>query len=302
MKQFLLFLCILVTTSVVCQELEVIHNISSDQMYTLQFNESESLDIYLNYYSPAIVDYETLPYFFASGWYELNNKKTHLVGIYRPSKKLVLFVLSDEQQKYIDCIRDGSLNVDTTAYLERFEFSLDESSINTKKGIWYNGTQNILIDNIDVDNNTVKHNIFLRGGDLFRHVNRTIDITDFVIEPFGNNDIYLEDYNIELHSSFTDESANLHVLLVITNEYVIPSSLSSGGYYYLKLDKYQVIRDNAYFETYNQGKYISYRDENFIHPSKQRFLILADWSDSQIIGSFFIENSKIEIENEWKSY
>ena len=65
------------------------------------------------------------------------------------------------------------------------------------------------------------------------------------------------------------------------------------------LDKYQSIRKNNYFETYNQGKYISYIDESYIHPTKKRFLIIADWSDSQVIGSYFIENSKIQIENEW---
>ena len=40
-------------------------------------------------------------------------------------------------------------------------------------------------------------------------------------------------------------------------------------------------------------------DESFIHPTKKRFLIIADWSDSKVIGSFFIEHSKIQIENEW---
>ena len=34
---------------------------------------------------------------------------------------------------------------------------------------------------------------------------------------------------------------------------------------------------------------------------KSRYFIdiLADWLDSQIIGSFYIEDSKIQIENEW---
>ena len=120
-----------------------------------------------------------------------------------------------------------------------------------------------------------------------------------MIKPFGNNDIFLEDFNIGLYSFFTDELGNLHLLLEIRNEYVIPSSLSSGGYFYFMLDKNQVIREYEYFETYNQGKYISYIDENFIHPTKQRFLVLADWSNSQIIGSFFIKNSQLTIEKKW---
>ena len=102
-----------------------------------------------------------------------------------------------------------------------------------------------------------------------------------------------------IYSYNNDSLDNLHVLLFITNEYVVPSSLSSGGYYYLVFDKNQSIIRNKYFETYNQGKYISSVDESFIHPSKKRFLIIADWSDSQVIGSFIIEYSKIYIENEW---
>ena len=64
-------------------------------------------------------------------------------------------------------------------------------------------------------------------------------------------------------------------------------------------DKNQSISRTNYFETYNQGKYISYVDESFIHPTKKRFLIRSDWSDNKVIGSFFIEHSKIQIENEW---
>jgi hypothetical protein len=65
------------------------------------------------------------------------------------------------------------------------------------------------------------------------------------------------------------------------------------------IDRFQTIRRNKYFETYNQGKYISTVDGSFIDSSKKRFLIIADWSESKVIGSFFIENSKIQIENEW---
>jgi hypothetical protein len=65
------------------------------------------------------------------------------------------------------------------------------------------------------------------------------------------------------------------------------------------IDRYLTILENKYFETYNQGKYISTVDGSFINPTKKRFLIIDDWSESKVIGSFFIENSKIQIENEW---
>ena len=105
----------------------------------------------------------------------------------------------------------------------------------------------------------------------------------------------LEDYNIKIHSYNSDSENNLHVLLYITNEYVIPSSLSSGGYYYIMLDKNQSISRNNYYETYNQGKYISSIDESFTHPTKKRFLIIADWLDSQIIGSFLLNILKFKL-------
>lgn len=300
-KPYLFALFILLNLHSVSQELKLVHHISSDQIYTIKLDQSEQLEIYLNFYSPRIVDYKALPYFFVSGWYKTNKntQKYNLVGVYHPTNKLVLFVPKDQKQKYIDCIDHDRLNIDTTSYLERFDFPLNEKVNKTKNARWFNGNKTIFIENIDVDNKNVHHKIFLTGGDLNRHTNRSIDITDFVINPFGKNDIFLEDYNIKIHSSYTDDLENLHIVLYITNEYVIPSSLSSGGYYYLRLDKNQIIRDNKYIETYNQGKYISYIDETFIHPSKQRFLILSDWSDGQIIGSFFIENAIIEIEKEW---
>ena len=225
--------------------------------------------------------------------------KKNLTGIYRPFENLVLFVSKDTSQQYIDYNEDFSLTIDTAEYIETFYFPLNTISSDMKKAVWFNGSKNIAVDNIDFDKKNVYHKVFIKGGDISRYVNRSIDITDFVIKPFGDNNIFLEDYNISIHSSYTDDLENLHILLQITNEYVNPSSLSSGGYYYLMLDKNQIIRKNKYFETYNQGQYISSVDDGFIHPSKKRILILADWSDSQIIGSFFIEKSRIEIEKEW---
>ena len=212
---------------------------------------------------------------------------------------MVLYVSNDNKPMYLDRIDDTALNLDTTDYKERFIFPLNNNLTRENKGIWRKGNDKIFIENIDFDSRNVCHKIFLKGGDSFKHINRSIDISDFVIKPFGNNDIFLEDYNIELYSSFTDDLGNLHLLLNIRNEYIIPSSLSSGGYFYIMLDKQQVIREYEYFETYNQGRYISYIDENYIHPTKQRFLVLADWSNSQIIGSFFIEYSQLIIEKKW---
>ncbi len=297
----LLFILISSSLIVQGQEIEVIHHISSDQTYPIKINENESLIIYLNFYSPGITNYKALPYFFVNGWYEMdeNSEKKNLVGVYRPSNSLVLFAPMDNGPTYLDCIDDTTLNMDTTTYLERFYFPLNARSEKTNKGVWINKNQKTFINNIDFDKKNVCHRVFLKGGDLSRDVNRSIDITDFVISPFGNNDIYLEDYNIKLHSSHKDSLGNSHILLLITNEYVVPSSSSSGGYYYLMLDKYQVIRKNKYLETYNQGKYISYKDDNFSHATKQRFLVIADWSDSQIIGSFIIDKGKIETEKEW---
>ena len=68
------------------------------------------------------------------------------------------------------------------------------------------------------------------------------------------------------------------------------------------LDDKLLITKTQYIETYNQGKYISYLDNTFSHDTKQRFLVLSDWYDSKIIGSFFINNAKIEIEKEWLNH
>lgn len=304
MKSYLIFLFTLISLIVRAQDVELSHSISSDQTYKIKVDENEKGFIYLHFYSPGIVDYKSLPYFLVSGWYEVNgdNTKNNLVGIYRPSISLVLFAPNEDSSNYIESINKTALNIDTTACTKSFEFSLNEKSEKKKSAIWYNGNQKTFIDNIDFDEKNITHRIFLQGSDLKRNVNRSIDITDFVISPFGDNDIFLEDYTIDIYSSFTDTLGSLHLLLSISNEYVIPSSLSSGGYYYLMLDENQIIRDNIYYETYNQGQYISCVDDDFIHSSKQRHLVMADWSDSKIIGSFFIENSRIEIEKEWNIF
>ena len=298
MKQIFFLSFLLVSLNNKAQDLELIRNISSSQTYQVLSEEDENLTIYLDFYSPGIIDYKVVPYFFVTGWYELeeHSNKHNLVGIYHPFESLVLFVPEDSSVTRIECLADQGLNLDTTKYLERFYFSLND---NIKRSIWFDGHKEKSINKIDFDKKNVCHTVFIKLVDQAHSLNQTIDITDFVISPFENNDIFLEDYNIKIYSYNSDSAGNLHILLFITNEYVIPSSLSSGGYYYLMFDKYQSIRRNNYFETYNQGKYISSIDESFIHPTKKKFLIIADWSDSQIIGSFFIEHSKIQIENEW---
>ena len=298
MKQIFFLFFLLVSLNNKAQDLELIHNISSSQTYQVLSEEDENLTIYLDFYSPGIIDYKVVPYFFVTGWYELDehSNKHNLAGIYHPFESLVLFVPEDSSVTRLECLADQGLNLDTTKYLERFYFSLND---NIKRSVWFDGHKEKSINKIDFDKKNVCHTVFIKLVDQAHSVNQFIDITDFVISPFGNNDIFLEDYNIKIYSYNSDSAGNLHILLFITNEYVIPSSLSSGGYYYLMFDKDQSIRRNNYFETYNQGKYISSIDESFIHPTRKKFLIIADWSDSQIIGSFFIEHSKIQIENEW---
>jgi len=298
MKQIFFLFFLLVSLNNKAQDLELIHNISSSQTYQVLSEEDENLTIYLDFYSPGIIDYKVVPYFFVTGWYELDehSNKHNLAGIYHPFESLVLFVPEDSSVTRLECLADQGLNLDTTKYLERFYFSLND---NIKRSVWFDGHKEKSINKIDFDKKNVCHTVFIKLVDQAHSVNQFIDITDFVISPFGNNDIFLEDYNIKIYSYNSDSAGNLHILLFITNEYVIPSSLSSGGYYYLMFDKDQSISRNNYFETYNQGKYISSIDESFIHPTRKKFLIIADWSDSQIIGSFFIEHSKIQIENEW---
>jgi len=280
------------------KNLKLIHSISSTQTYQVKSEDGENLTINLDFYSPGIVDYSAVPYFFVSGWYELDthSNKHNLVGIYHPFKSLVLFVPEDSIVNRIYLLDNESLNFDTTMFLERFYFSIND---NVKRSFWFDGHKEKSINKIDFDNKNVSHTVFIKVEDQINSVYQSIDITELVISPFGNNDIFLEDYNINVYSYDIDSKGNLHILLLINNEYIIPSSLSSGGYYYLMLEKDQSIKRNKYFETYNQGKYISSLDESFVHPTKKKILIIADWSDSKVIGSFFIEHSKIQIENEW---
>ena len=296
-RQIYLLVFLFVSLNTKGQDLKLIHNVSSSQTYQV-ISEGKDLTLYLDFYSPAIIDYKSAPCFFVSGWYELDvhSNKHNLVGIYHPFESLVLFVTEDSVVTRLDFLSDKALNLDTNKYLERFYFSLND---NIKKSVWFDGHKGKSINKIDFDKKNVCHTVFVKTGDQNYSVNQSIDITDFVISPFGNNDIFLEDFNIKIYSNHTDSEGNLHILLFITNEYVIPSSLSSGGYYYLMIDRFQTIRRNKYFETYNQGKYISTVDGSFINPTKKRFLIIDDWSESKVIGSFFIENSKIQIENEW---
>jgi hypothetical protein len=298
MKQIFLLVFLIVSLNTKGQDLELIHNMYSSQTYQVFSEEDENLTIYLDFYSPAIIDYKSVPYFFVDGWYELDkhSNKHYLVGIYHPFESLVLYVPKDSVVSHVDFLTNKVLNLDTNMYLERFYLSLND---NVKRSVWFDGHKEKLINSVNFDKKNVCHSVSIKVVDQYHSVNHSIDITDFVISPFANNDILLEDYNIKIYSYDSDSAGNLHIILFITNEYVIPSSLSSGGYYYLMFDKGQSISRNNYFETYNQGKYISSVDESFIHPTKKRFLIIADWSDSKVIGSFFIEHSKIQIENEW---
>ena len=70
MKQISLLVFLLVSLNTKGQDLELIHNISSAQTYQVLSEEGENLTIYLDFYSPGIIDYKALPYFFVSGWYE----------------------------------------------------------------------------------------------------------------------------------------------------------------------------------------------------------------------------------------
>ena len=97
MKQIFLLVFLLVSLNTKGQDLELIHNLSSAQTYQVITEESENLTIYLDFYSPGIIDYKALSYFFVSGWYELDehSNKHNLVGIYHPFESLILFVPED---------------------------------------------------------------------------------------------------------------------------------------------------------------------------------------------------------------
>ena len=131
MKQIFLLVFLLVRLNTNGQDLELIHNISSAQIYQVISEEGENLTIYLDFYSPGIIDYKVLPYFYVVGWYELDeySNKHNLVGIYHPFESLVLFVPEDSIVTRIDFLSDKALNLDTNKYLERFYFSLNDLSL-----------------------------------------------------------------------------------------------------------------------------------------------------------------------------
>ena len=58
MKQIFLLVFLLISLNTKGQDLELIHNISSAQTYQVITEESENLTIYLDFYSPAIIDYK----------------------------------------------------------------------------------------------------------------------------------------------------------------------------------------------------------------------------------------------------
>jgi hypothetical protein len=137
MRQMFLLVFLLVSLNTNCQDLELIHNISSSQTYQVT-SKDEDLTLYLDFYSPGIIDYEAVPCFFVSGWYELDahSNKHNLVGIYHPFESLVLFVTEDSVVTRLDFLSDKALNLDTNKYLERFFFSLND---NVKRSVWFDG-------------------------------------------------------------------------------------------------------------------------------------------------------------------
>lgn len=304
----LLIILISVNVSVQGQQLEVIHNITSDNLYKVNVEGGEKLLFYLNFSEAGVIDYSKSPTFYINGWYSINDKddnttkeKRNLTGIYSPYDYVQLYHNEKQTQKTLHPNDDNSLSLDTIEYLEKFYFPLKHNSKKISQASWEKRKEKIVIDKINFDSKSVYHKLYLKG-DWPYNQDKSIDITDFVVAPFGENDIFLEDFRVDIHNTFKDSLGNWHVLLHIINEYVVPSSLSSGGYYYIMLDDKLLITKTQYIETYNQGKYISYLDNTFSHDTKQRFIVLSDWYDSKIIGSFFINNAKIEIEKEWLNH
>lgn len=303
-------LIILICSSVIvqAQQIKVIHNITSDNLYEVSTEGGEKLLFYLNFSQPNIIDYLKPPIFHVNGWYSINNdgnttkeEKRNLVGLYSPYDYVLLYHNEKQTQKTAHLFDDNSPNLDSINYLEKFYFPLKHNSKKISQASWEKRKEKLKIDNINFDRKSVYHKLYLKG-DWSYNQDKSIDITDFVVAPFGENDIFLEDFRVDLHNTFKDSLGNWHILLHIVNEYVVPSSLSSGGHYYIMLNEKLLITKTQYIETYNLGKYISYKDNTFSHNTKQRFLVLSDWSDSQIIGSFFIDNAKIEIEKEWLNH
>ena len=298
LRQKLLFIAVLGWLNAQSQTFELFHSITTERTYEVCSADDVCLTIHLNFYSPEVIDYGNTPYFFVSGWREIHDTEDrhNLVGIYNPIESMVLFVPQDSHVTHIGVDSELNMNFDTTDYDERFFFSLKD---NGQHAVWSHDEKETYLNAIDFDKDNVFHTILLNTTDQLSSENQAIDLTDLVIKPFGNNDIFLEDFNVEIYSYDTDSVGNIHVILEVTNEYVIPSSQSSGGLYYILLNPFQELKSAMYLETYKQGQYISIPDQGFIHPDKKRFLVISDWSDSKTIGSFYIEKSSVEVEKEW---
>ena len=62
MKQIFLLVFLLVSLNTKGQDFELIHNISSSKTYQAS-SEGEDLTLYLDFYSPGIIDYNAVPIF-----------------------------------------------------------------------------------------------------------------------------------------------------------------------------------------------------------------------------------------------
>ena len=56
MKQIFLLVFLFISLNTMGQDLELTHNISSAQTYQVSSEEGENLTIYLDFYSPGIID------------------------------------------------------------------------------------------------------------------------------------------------------------------------------------------------------------------------------------------------------
>ena len=300
-RNYLLVFLVAICLDLNGQKIELIHHVSSDHLFSIKTEDNRDLSIYLNFSEgPRSWDYKSSPYFFVSGWYEFSNyERRNIFGIYRPFISLTTYVFNDTN--YISQIKkQNRLKIDSTKISERFFFPSINNSTNHNEASWIKEGEKLVIENIDFDVKNINHNIYLKADNFYRSTNSSIEITDFVLAPFGDNNILnLEDFNINLYGQYQDDNGDWHILLSITNEYVVPSSASSGGFYYISFDKNQVIRETDYIQTYNQGSYISYIDDKYQHKTKERHLILDDWNTGKIIGSFIIENAKLNVEMQW---
>lgn len=299
LKKYFFSILIFSSISAQSQKLELRHYITTDQIYNLNVEDRGELFIYLKLYEPGIVDYSQPAYFFVSGWYQLQNdtNRTKLNGVYHPYLSLELFVPINADQDFL-IVNENGLKIDTSQFLEKFYFPLEHHKSKDKKAIWFDGLQDWNISNIDIDNKNRIHKIYLITNK--HNLNdAVIDITDFIVSPFGKNNIHLEDFQPEIYQQYTDHLGNTHVLLFIMNEYVTMASLSSGGFFYLNIDDNKIIRETAYFETYNHNKYEFVLDDSLVVKSKKQFLIIDRFNAKNILGSFFIEKAKFEIINNW---